>query len=57
MISKNARYIILELVDLDLDRLHINFDRHNDNDLTQFVSEHWNSLQDFEFQYGVEFYD
>lgn len=57
MISKNARAIILELVDIDLDRLHTNFDRNNDNDLTYFVFEFCGGLNDFEKKYEVEFYD
>ena len=57
MISKNARAIILELVDIDLDRLHPKFDRNNDNDLTYFVFEYCGGLNDFEQKYKVEFYD
>lgn len=57
MISLNARAIILELVDIDLDRLHPNFDRTNDNDLTYFVFEYFGGLDNFERIFRVEFYD
>ena len=57
MISKDARSIILELVDIDLDRLYTGFDKNNDNDLINFVVDRYGDLNSFEYQYGVEFYD
>ena len=57
MISKNARAIILELVDIDLDRLHTNFNLQNDNDLTYFVFQFHGGIKQFELDYKVEFYD
>lgn len=57
MISKNARSIILEILDHDLQRVHPNFDSDNDNDLTHFVFEFLGGIEYFEYEYGVEFYD
>ena len=57
MISKNARSIILEILDHDLQRLHPNFDSDNDNDLTHFVFEFLGGIENFEYEHEVEFYD
>ena len=57
MISSNARSIILELIEHDVHRLHSNFDRNNDNDLTYYVFEFLGDIESFENEYGVEFYD
>lgn len=57
MISQNARAIILELVDIDLDRLHPKFDRNNDNDLTYFVFEFCHGIRNFEIKHQIHFYD
>lgn len=57
MISKNARSIILELLEHDVYRLHSNFDSSNDNDLTYFVFEFLGGIETFENEHGVDFYD
>ena len=57
MISKNARAIILELVDIELDRLHTNFNSNNDNDLTYFVFQFHGGIEQSEQTHKVEFYD
>lgn len=57
MISKNARAIILEVLDHDLYRLHSNFNSSNDNDLTYFVFEFLGGIERFEQTHKVEFYD
>lgn len=56
MISLNARSIILELIDHDSTRLHPNFDRDNDNDLSYFVFQFLGGIEQFEIDNGVEFY-
>lgn len=57
MISQNARSIILELIDIDLDRLHSNLNVQNDNDLTYFVFQFHGGIKQFELDHKVEFYD